>query len=56
MEKLKFWIPYGGGFFVIPGQKNYLDGDFFKSGWMYLLFMLWHVSWVYLPFFLIHGF
>jgi hypothetical protein len=49
MKKLKFWIPFCGGFFVMPGEKNYLDGDFFKYRIMLLLFMLWHVTWVSLP-------
>ena len=55
MKKLKFWTPIFGGFFVIPSQKNYLDGDFFKHpSIMYSIFMLWHISWVLLPFILVY--
>jgi len=53
IDKLKFWLPYGGGFMVIPGEESYLDGDFFKNGWMFFLFWAWHLSWVALPFYLV---
>ena len=53
-KKIKFWIPFFGGFFVIPGQKNYLDGDFFKHpGIMYPVFVLWHFAWIVVPMLLI---
>lgn len=46
IDKLKFWTPLFGGFFVVPGQKNYLDGDFFKKQWMIIPFMIWHILWL----------
>jgi hypothetical protein len=49
MKKLVFWIPFAGGFFVIPREKNYLNSDFFKHIYMFPIFMLWHMAWVSLP-------
>jgi hypothetical protein len=50
MEKLKFWTPLIGGFFTIPGELSYLDGNFFKNDYILGLFMFWHCIWISLPF------
>lgn len=47
MWKLKFWIPFVGGFFVIPGEKSYLDTCFYENKYMsksvmYFTFLMWH--------------
>ena len=52
-QKLRFWTPIVGGFWVIPGEQSYLDGDFFPNSFMYGVFICWHIVWIGLAFLLI---
>lgn len=56
--KIKFWIPYIAGFLIIPGEKTYLDSDFYKNNYlsvvtMYFLFITYHSFFIILPFILL---
>ena len=58
-KNLKFWIPFAGGFMIMPGQQTYLNGSYWKNNFinpflLFGLFLLWHCAWVASPFLIMY--